>query len=204
MGKYTDALAEFRAELRLEPDERETREAAQECERFAQLDVRFPALLKGSDRPANAAERMDLAQMCYDRRLFRASARFSREAFAEKPALAEDRKRAARYDAACAAALAGCGRGEDDPPPDEAARAALRRQALAWLKNDLADWVKTQKDAPRNQREKALATLRHWKQDSDLAGLRDLAELAKLPSAERDACCELWAQVDEQLKEDAE
>ena len=42
--------------------------------------------------------------------------------------------------------------------------------------------------------------LRHWQQDSDLAGLRDAAALAKLPAEERAACERLWADVAELLK----
>jgi hypothetical protein len=38
--------------------------------------------------------------------------------------------------------------------------------------------------------------LRHWQTDSDLAGLRDDAKLAKLPEAEREACRRLWADVE--------
>ena len=37
--------------------------------------------------------------------------------------------------------------------------------------------------------------------DTDLAGLRDEAELAKLPEAERDACRNLWIEVDQRLNE---
>jgi hypothetical protein len=43
-------------------------------------------------------------------------------------------------------------------------------------------------------------TLRHWQQDSDLAGVRDKGALAKLPAAERDAWRKLWADVDALLK----
>jgi hypothetical protein len=37
--------------------------------------------------------------------------------------------------------------------------------------------------------------LRHWQQDSDLAGLREAAALAKLPPEVRAACGRLWADV---------
>ena len=37
--------------------------------------------------------------------------------------------------------------------------------------------------------------MKHWQQDSDLAGLRDEAPLAKLPEAERKACQALWGEV---------
>ncbi len=93
----------------------------------------------------------------------------------------------ARYNAACSAALAAAGKGKDDPSPDDATRVVLRRQALGWLRSDLAAWVKIQKDGPPTKRGAVGPTLRHWKRDTDLAALRDEAELAKLPEA--DARC---------------
>ena len=42
---------------------------------------------------------------------------------------------------------------------------------------------------------KSLAALRHWQADPDLSGLRDTAELAKLPADEQEACKKLWADV---------
>ena len=65
-----------------------------------------------------------------------------REALRTDPKLADDRQAQHPYNAACSAALAGCGRAKDDPPPDDAARTKFRGQALGWLKNELAAWSK--------------------------------------------------------------
>jgi hypothetical protein len=46
--------------------------------------------------------------------------------------------------------------------------------------------------------------LRHWQLDTDLAGLRDAAALAKLPGEERAACQKLWADVAGLLKRPGE
>jgi hypothetical protein len=43
-------------------------------------------------------------------------------------------------------------------------------------------------------------TLRHWKADRDLVGIRDAEALAQLPPAEREACRKLWADVDALLQ----
>jgi len=40
-----------------------------------------------------------------------------------------------------------------------------------------------------------LQHLRHWQEDTDLAGLRDQDAVAKLPGEEQDACRKLWADV---------
>ena len=58
--------------------------------------------------------------------------------FEALPSRADDLKAGNRDLHACAAALAGCGRGEDDPKPDDAERAELRKLALGWLSADLA------------------------------------------------------------------
>jgi hypothetical protein len=47
-------------------------------------------------------------------------------------------------------------------------------------------------------------TPKHWKEDADLAGVRDPAALANLPEAERLEWQKLWADVDATLKKAAE
>jgi tetratricopeptide (TPR) repeat protein len=69
-----------------------------------------------------------------------AAARFAAEAFAARPKLADDLRFPNRRNAACSAALAGCGQGQDAAKLDDAERARLRRQALDWLRADLAAW----------------------------------------------------------------
>ena len=113
-----------------------------EAERLAALAARLPAVLKGEDRPKDVAERLAIAQMCYDTKRYAAAARFWAEALAADPKLGDDRQAGHRYNAACAAALAAAGQGTDDPKPDDAARAKLRGQALDWLKAERAAWAK--------------------------------------------------------------
>ena len=43
--------------------------------------------------------------------------------------------------------------------------------------------------------------LRHWRQDSDLAGVRDETALAALPEEEREAWKDLWRDVQTTLDE---
>src|SRR5262245_3445728 len=128
-----------------------------------------------------------------------AAARLHRDALAASPALGADPRTGIRYDAACAAALAGCGRGEDVGKLDEAAQARWRQQALDWLRADLTHWAKhSDADAPQ-PRSAVQQTLRHWQKDADLAGVRDEAALAKLPEPERQAWRKLWADVEAAL-----
>src|SRR5260370_40498862 len=60
-----------------------------------------------------------------------------RRGVAEKPQLADDLRLQYRYNAARAAALAGCGQGEDADKLNTKERAGLRKQVLDWLQADL-------------------------------------------------------------------
>jgi len=165
-------------------------------ERMVKLDRKLPAILAGKAGPSDALESLGFAQLCYDKKLHGASARFWAEALQAQPKLTEDMEAGNRYNAACAAALVGSGQGKDDPPLDDAAKARWRKQAIEWLKADLIAWSKVLESGPSQARQPIRETLQHWKTDSDLAGLRDAAALAKLPEEERKACRALWAEVD--------
>jgi serine/threonine-protein kinase len=122
------------------------------------------------------------------------------EALQANPKLADDRQAQHAYAAARAAALAGCHQGKDDPPPDAAARAKLRGQALGWLQDELAAWSKLLDGGQPAARATVGRALEHWQADVDLAGLRDGAELVKLPEEERRAWRALWEDVGTLLK----
>ncbi|MFI5454550.1 MAG: protein kinase [Isosphaerales bacterium] len=160
------------------------------------LDARLAAVLKGKETPKNDAERIGLAYRAYEKALHASSARLYAEALANTPKLTDDRQAQHRYNAACAAALAGSGQAKDDPPPDGAARAKLRQQALGWLKAELAEWAKVQDAGPAEMKAKIAPTLQHWTTDADLAGIRDEKELAKRPKEERVAFQQLWKDVE--------
>jgi hypothetical protein len=59
----------------------------------------------------------------------------------------------------------------------------------------LAAWAKS------SDRAQVQATLAHWQQDPDLAGLRAKDALAKLPRAETRAWQKLWADVADLLRQ---
>jgi formylglycine-generating enzyme required for sulfatase activity len=117
------------------------------------------------------------------------------------PKLGDDRKAQHRYNAACAAALAATQQGKDEPPLDDAAKAKLRGQALEWLKAELSAWSKALESGPPQERTFILRALSYWQTDSDLAGIRDAAALAKLPPEEQKAFAKLWTDVAALMKE---
>jgi hypothetical protein len=166
-------------------------QAVRQTERFVEFDARLPAILRGDLKPASAEERIELAQTAKRKRLFLAAARFYKEAFAARPALAEPGSN--RYDAACYAALAGCGQGEDGKKLTAKEQAQWRKQSLDWLRAELARMAK---QVAEGKRQPVRISLRHWKRDRDLIGVRDASALAKLPVGERPAWRTFWADVD--------
>ena len=178
--------------------ERELAELNAGDPRFAALDARLAAILKG-EAPKDNAEGLALAQRAYDTQRYAAATRLWRGALQADPKLADDRQAGYRYNAACAAGLAGCGKGKDNPPRDDASKGKRRRQALDWLKAELAAWSKILESGAPQARPVVASTLKHWKEDADLAGIRDDAALAKLPQEERAACKQLWGDVDRLL-----
>jgi hypothetical protein len=171
------------------------------AERMLRLSRKLPAVLAGKEKPADDAERVGLAQLCqqpYQRR-YAASARLWQEAFRKQPLLAAFPQNDNRYNAACAAALAGCGQGEGADKLAEKEKADWRQQAQRWLQADLALW-KVSAGSPNPQARQAVQARMHiWQEDADLAGVRDSAALAALPTSERDAWCRLWAEVADTL-----
>jgi Flp pilus assembly protein TadD/serine/threonine protein kinase len=171
-----------------------------EAELVAQLDDRLTAVLEGKARPRDAAECLAFAQLCQSfRQRYAAAASFFAEAFAEQPALAANLATAQRYNAACCAALAGCGQGKDAAGLAQEERARLRQQALAWLRADLQAWGKLLQKEPDKARPVVIQRLRHWLADADFAAVRGDRALALLPEAERPAWQKLWADVADKL-----
>jgi hypothetical protein len=164
--------------------------------RQEQQEHKLSAVLRGLERPADAGERIELARMCATKQLYRAAFRFYTEAFGERPGQANDQTTRHRYNAACAAALAGCGRGKDALLFECSERAGWRRQALRWLQRDLGAWSRRLDTGQRPDGAAVVRTLRHWQRDGDLAGVRGPAAIAKLPADEREAWTKLWAEVE--------
>src|SRR5262249_6160003 len=99
----------------------------------------------------------------------------------------------ARYDAACAAVLAGCGRGEDPTRLTEEERDQFRKQALRWLTDDLAGLSGL--DARGLPADQILGVVRRWQQDPNLARVRDEPEAKTLPETEQAEGRKFWADV---------
>jgi eukaryotic-like serine/threonine-protein kinase len=164
-----------------------------QCQRFIELEDRLPAILKGEDRPAGAAERIELAELCGYKGLHVSSVRLFAEAFDADATLADNLGAGHRFHAACSAAQAGCGEGVDAAPDEK--RAGLRKQALEWLRADLAGRARRLEGGTPQDRVQVRTMLLIWQGHFALAGVRDAGRLAALPSAERAEWQKLWADI---------
>jgi tetratricopeptide (TPR) repeat protein len=170
-----------------------------DCEKLLELESRLPQLLAGTARLAEARESLALAAIC-TYKLPAAAARWYTEAFAAEPGLASAVGQDPRYNAACVAALARCGEGEDAAQLDDAQRGRWRQQALVWLRAELGAWRELLDREPDRARPKVAQTMRHWQQDPDFKGVRGPDALVKLPQGEREDWQKLWADVAETLQ----
>jgi tetratricopeptide (TPR) repeat protein len=160
-------------------------------ERIAALGPRLPRI---THRVGGSSSYY--ADWCSRRQFFAASAGLWSAALEVDSSLSEGPDRNCRFRAACAAAMAGCGQGKDDPPPDETAKTKLRRQAMEWLKADLTALSKLLEGGKPDDPSRCMQMLRTWKDEPGLAGVRDEANLRKFSDEERTEWQTLWRDVE--------
>ncbi len=200
-GQLDEAITEFREAIRLKKDYREAHSELRNTLALREALAKLPAILSGRAKAENPAEQIALARACQApyKRLYVTAAQFFNDAFAAQPSLADNLDADHRYNAACAAALAGCGQGEDTDKLDAKERARLRRQALDFLRADLRAYRQMMEKPADNAGLLITRRMQHWLRDSDFAGVRGDNALAKLPDEERSAWRKLWADVAEML-----
>jgi serine/threonine-protein kinase len=204
IGRYRDAETETRRCLDLlsadHPRRASVTQQLERCNHLLRLEARLPAVLRGVVKPADASEALQLAEICHVKTQYAAAARLADSAFADKPTLADQVEANFRYNAACAAALAGWGRGEGGDKLSDDEQARWRRKARDWLRADLAAWrARLDKDGARF-RVPVRQLLAHWQADTDLEGIRGPDALDRLPSAERQEWQAFWNDVNELLR----
>jgi serine/threonine protein kinase/tetratricopeptide (TPR) repeat protein len=197
-GDLDGAIAEYREALRLKKDYALAQSNLNYTLAERDALVKLPAILSGKAKAADTAEQLTVARLCLQpyKRLYAAAARFYGEAFADKPQLAGDMAVQHRYNAACAAALAGCGQGKDVDKLDAKQLARLRQQSLDWLRDDLKAYRQMLDKTPDTAGPQVADRMRHWLQDTDFAGVRGPEALARLPEAERPPWQKLWEEVE--------
>jgi tetratricopeptide (TPR) repeat protein len=198
-GRFAASLAAYRRGHELGSRDPKWRypsaQWVRQAQGYAEREPLLDAVRSGRASPAGPAEFVLFARMSQYTGHPAAAVRLYGEAFALWPQLTSSPANSHRYNGACYAVRAGCGQGQD-APRDEAHRVRLRRQALDWLRADLAAWDKL----AATNKAAVLAKMQQWQKDADLAGVRDPEALAQLPAEECQQWQRLWSDVDALLK----
>jgi tetratricopeptide (TPR) repeat protein/tRNA A-37 threonylcarbamoyl transferase component Bud32 len=201
-GHFRDAQEALRRfQQLLPPGHRLRRLVAQlleQCQQWLDLEPRLNAVLQGQPVPEDPATRVQLAAVAQlpTHQHFATSATLYAGAFDQQPSLLL----AHRYNAACSAAQAGCGKSKEAATLNASQRLRWRRQALTWLHAELAALGKQLASSSPGQAGRARQALEHWRRDTNLACVRDRDALDRLPAEERERWQQLWQRVAELLK----
>src|SRR5262249_51465897 len=104
------------------------------------------------------------------------------------------------FHAACAAALASAGKGQDAAKLDDKERDRWRKQAVAWLRAALTSWSARVNQGTPAEQFAVRRQLERWQKAAELAILRDEDALANLAVDEQASCRTLWADVHSLLR----
>ena len=195
-GRLEEALNEYRkaVELGCKP----ALPRFQACQGLFLLRRRLPDLLAGKVQPADTRERLAFAELCgqpFEGR-YALAVRLYTAAFAADARLVDDVWAGWRFNAAVAAARAGCGQGQDTKELDTQEKARFRQQARDWLQADLTAWTRQAQRNPLPNRAVVRQALGVWQREAGLKEVREAAALGQLPAAERAAWQTLWQDVE--------
>ncbi len=198
---FEAAKVETEIALRLDPKNDTAKTNLQTIEYNQALDRMLPAVLSGKTKPT-PDDRIRLGLFCCSpgKKLYVTGARLFADALEAKPGLADDLPSENRYQAACAAAMAGCKSGKEVPPPDEQTRTGWRNRALVWLRADLVAYSKLVASGKPNDIAFVKERLTQGLKDDDLAGVRGKTALPNLSSKEQEDWKKYWADVEALLQ----
>jgi len=198
LGRCAEGQEHARRALELVPEKDAVRptvvQLQQACGHMLALEKKLSEIL-GGQKACNATERILLARMCEYRKKSYAAVRLYAAAFQIDPACAGDLREAHRSRAAPNAVLAAAGQSEDASSRPDKEVAALRRQALEWLRADLEASARLLGQNETAGKRLVQQRLARWRDDPDLASVRDDKALDRLSEAEHAAWRKLWRDV---------
>ncbi len=162
------------------------------AEQLVALEPRLPAVMNGREAPADAEEAASFARLAFARNRPEAAARLWAQAFAASPDIETDLVAMNRFQAARAAVRAGTEGAGESAGSRADSRAKRRRQAIDWLRADLAASQAALDSGTAPQRAGVARRLSRWRVDPALAPIRDEPALSALPEAERRSLREFW------------
>ena len=198
LGRFREAASATRRCLDRLPQGHELRSNVlaqlRRCERLIALQDRLSAVLKGNDKPADASETLEFAELCGLQGQTVAAARLYAEALDASPRLADDLHAEHRYRAA-AATLVGCVRAPRRRAQRSGAGAVAQAgPRVAWA--EVALWTSVLDRGPHADRLLVAQKLAHLWADPQLDELLDRETLDRLPPAERQECLALRDAID--------
>ncbi len=203
-GNLDGAIAAYQEALRLAPKSSDALLSLRNAERMRDVRPRIPDIVAGRAKPSTPAEAVVVARSLWDKTWelwwantplrFSLAARLYGEAFTHDPMLAADLVNQHRYSAACCATRAARGEGVD-APSDPSERAVLRRQAIVWLRADLALYHKQATSASGSERKTTVERLTHWLNDPDLSWVRHPFLLGTSTADEAKQWLAFWDEV---------
>jgi len=200
LGLFAEALAAYDRGHRLgsaRPDWRYPSDVwVKQARRLVELDAKLPRILDESEKPGGIQVQLEYAAACRLKGQYRVSARLYAGALEAEPGLTKSPAAGHRFQAACVAALAGTGADSSDVAAEEQGR--WRKQALEWLRADLALWAARLDNSPRS-RTSVRNALQSWRSEKTLAGIREPEALSRLPESERSGYIRFWSEVQELL-----
>jgi tetratricopeptide (TPR) repeat protein len=198
-GQFEEAIAAYQNALDFLPEGDPVRPSAQGQLKQAQdllaLANRLSLVLAGTEK-AGARDLATMAQMCVLYKKYHATAaRLYRDALQAEPGLMAQH----RYNAACAAALAGCGEGKDAFNLADKEKRRLRDQARVWLWGELELLDKQHRAGHLLGVLLLEERVAHAQEVPAFKGVRD--SLDALSEPEQAAWRKLWADTDQLLKQ---
>jgi tetratricopeptide (TPR) repeat protein len=169
------------------------------CKQMSRLESRLPAALASTDRSTD--DWLPLAQLCYVRGHYATAVEFYAKAFVASKELADDCRTGHRFNAACAAALAAAGKGNDAAGRADSQKRSWRRQTHEWLERDLEHWTELISAGGAGGSVEAGWFLTSCREAAELASLRGQRAIDLLPPDERDEWRTLWRHVDELIEQ---
>jgi tetratricopeptide (TPR) repeat protein/tRNA A-37 threonylcarbamoyl transferase component Bud32 len=197
-GQLQEALSELRCGHDLGIRRKDWKNDSARWVRVAKVMVSLEAelgdILKGAPLPKEGLRLLQLGQMAQEpyKRLYATSARCYAAAFKANPKLIDIAEQC-RYAAACTAAKAACGKGQDSASLNDMERKRLRQQALSWLRAEMLAWKADLARDPSKAGSR-VGLLRHCLGDPDFNGVRGEG-IDKLPEDEREGWRTLWNEV---------
>ena len=160
-------------------------------ERWAQLERDLPADPRSKLKSTDADELLALANLSLFKLRTPTAARCYAAALAAKPQLTGE-----RFNAACAAVLAGTSADKEAAALTEAEQVGWRKQALDWLRAELAA-LKTALEAdPHQAADSVYSSLYFWRTEVDLTSVRERLEVSRLSKEEQAAWTVFWSEVE--------